>query len=83
MTRFQQCLRDEMVRRNRTILLMLYSTGLRRSEFLQLKVADIDSRRMVVRVERGKGRTGYFLHPRRCWAVRGLAKPTAGPRRFS
>jgi site-specific recombinase XerD len=43
---------------HRTMLLMLYGTGLRRSELLQLKVGDIDSRRMVVRVERGKGGQG-------------------------
>jgi len=43
---------------HRTMLLMLYGTGLRRSELLQLKVGDIDSRRMVVRVERGKGGHG-------------------------
>src|SRR4029453_16307559 len=34
---------------HRTLLLMLYGTGLRRSELLPLKVGDIDSRRMVVR----------------------------------
>ena len=40
---------------HRTMLLTLYGCGLRRSELLQLKVADIDSPRMVLRVERGKG----------------------------
>ena len=40
---------------HRTLLLMLYGTGLRRSELLQLKVGDIDSQRMVLRVEQGKG----------------------------
>lgn len=38
-----------------TMLMTLYATGLRRSELLHLKVCDIDSQRMVLRVERGKG----------------------------
>jgi site-specific recombinase XerD len=37
------------------MLMTLYGGGLRRSELLQLKVSDIDSQRMVLRIERGKG----------------------------
>jgi integrase/recombinase XerD len=40
---------------HRTLLLVLYGAGLRRSEACHLRVSDIDSRRMVLRVEQGKG----------------------------
>src|SRR6266567_4669039 len=33
----------------------LYATGMRRSELARLKVCDIDSQRMMIRVDRGKG----------------------------
>jgi len=33
----------------------LYGTGMRRTEVSLLKVSDIDSQRMMIRVERGKG----------------------------
>jgi integrase/recombinase XerD len=40
---------------HRTMLMTLYGGGLRRRELLHLKVGDIDSQRMVLRIERGKG----------------------------
>ena len=39
----------------RAMLMTMYSAGLRRAELCRLKVADIDSQRMMLRVERGKG----------------------------
>ncbi len=42
-------------RKHRTILTTAYAAGLRVSEATQLKVTDIDSQRMVLRVDQGKG----------------------------
>ena len=39
----------------RTLLMTLYGTGMRRSEVARLKVGDIDSQRMILRVVKGKG----------------------------
>ena len=41
---------------HRTLLMTLYATGLRRAELARLKVTDIDSQRMVIHVQGGKGR---------------------------
>lgn len=54
---------DEVVRfleavpglKNRTALTTAYAAGLRASEAVRLKVGDIDSGRMVIRIEQGKG----------------------------
>jgi integrase/recombinase XerD len=40
---------------HRTMVMMLYSTGMRSAELLQLQVADIDSRRMLIHIRHGKG----------------------------
>jgi len=39
----------------RALLMTLYGTGMRRTEVSRLKICDIDSQRMMIRVERGKG----------------------------
>ncbi|GAB5475721.1 MAG: site-specific integrase [Maribacter sp.] len=41
--------------KHRCIVQLLYGSGLRRSELLNLKIKDIDSKRMLVRVEGSKG----------------------------
>lgn len=54
---------DEVVRlleavpslKSRTALTTVYATGLRVSEVVRLQIGDIDSQRMVIRVEQGKG----------------------------
>lgn len=53
-------------RRQRTLLMTAYGAGLRVSELVQLKVTDIDSGRMVIRVSQGKGERDRYtlLSPR-------------------
>ncbi len=41
--------------KHRCIVQLLYGSGLRRSELLNLKLNDIDSKRMLIRVKRAKG----------------------------
>ena len=41
--------------KHRCIVMLLYSAGLRRSELINLKISDIDSKRMLIRVEGAKG----------------------------
>jgi integrase/recombinase XerD len=40
---------------HRTILMVLYGTGMRRTEASLLKVSDVDSQRMVIHIRQGKG----------------------------
>ena len=47
--------------KHRTILTVCYAAGLRVSEAVCLKVTDIDSERMVIRVEQGKGRKDRYV----------------------
>ena len=56
--------RDEVARllaaagnlKHQTALAVAYGAGLRASEVVALKVSDIDSERMTLRIEQGKGR---------------------------
>jgi integrase/recombinase XerD len=52
--------------RYRAALMTAYGAGLRVSEVVRLKVSDIDSARMLIRVEQGKGRKDRYamLSPR-------------------
>jgi integrase/recombinase XerD len=46
--------------KSQTALSIAYGTGLRAGEIVALKVGDIDSQRMVLRVEQGKGRKDRY-----------------------
>ena len=56
----------------RILLMMLYATGVRRTELAKLKVSDIDSRRMVIHIQGGKGRKDrdVMLSPKLLEALR-------------
>jgi site-specific recombinase XerD len=41
---------------HRILLMTLYATGVRRAELARLKITDIDSQRMIVHIQGGKGR---------------------------
>lgn len=47
--------------RNRACLMTCYGAGLRIGEAVALKVSDIDSRRMLIRVEQGKGAKDRYV----------------------
>jgi site-specific recombinase XerD len=47
--------------KQRVLLTTIYAAGLRVSEVVALKVSDIDSQRMVIRVRQGKGRTDRYV----------------------
>jgi len=46
--------------KSQTVLMTIYSAGLRLSEAINLKIKDIDSDRMEIRVEQGKGRKDRY-----------------------
>jgi integrase/recombinase XerD len=48
--------------KHRTILMTAYAAGLRISEVTHLKITDIDSQRMMIRVDQGKSRKCSIEH---------------------
>jgi len=59
--------------RNRVLLMTAYGAGMRVSEIVHLRVRDVDSERMVIRVEQGKGAKDRYtlLSPRLLHELRG------------
>jgi integrase/recombinase XerD len=49
---------------HRTVLMTAYAAGLRISEVTHLKITDIDSHRMMLRVVQGKGQKCFIKHLR-------------------
>ena len=46
--------------KHRTIIMLLYGTGMRLSEIAKLKIADIDSKNMRIKIVQGKGLKDRF-----------------------
>lgn len=47
--------------KHKAILYLFYSTGMRRSELINLKITDIDSSRMLIRIKQAKGKKDRFV----------------------
>ena len=57
---------------HRILLMTLYAAGVRRAELARLKITDIDSRRMIIHIQGGKGRKDrdVMLSPKLLEALR-------------
>ena len=68
---------------HRVVLMTLYATGMRRTEVTRLKIADIDTQRMVVHIRAAKGRKDrdVMLSPKLLEVLRQHGRPHAKPRR--
>lgn len=53
---------NSVLKRNKTILLTAYSSGLRIGEVLNLRVSDVDSKNMLIKVNCGKGGKDRFTN---------------------
>ena len=47
--------------KHKTVLSMIYSAGLRLGEVIEMKLNDIDSKRMLIRIVQGKGKKDRFV----------------------
>jgi site-specific recombinase XerD len=46
---------------HKCLIVLIYSCGLRRSEAINLKIADIDSSRMLIKIRGGKGHKDRYV----------------------
>ncbi|GAB4317424.1 MAG: site-specific integrase [Bacteroidales bacterium] len=62
--------------KHKTIIAIIYSCGLRRNEVINLRLADIDSRRMVIKIRGAKGKKDRYvqLSPKLLELLRAYAK---------
>ena len=72
---------------HRILLMTLYATGARRAELARLKIIDIDSRRMIIHIQGGKGRKFVSALKRNFRqgkiGFHGTLKPLAHPKALS
>lgn len=47
--------------KHKTIISVIYSCGLRRSEVLQIKISDVDSKRMMIKINGAKGNKDRYV----------------------